>query len=275
LRRFWLLAVVAIAGLAAALAIGASSDSPEQQSKSASRAGLQAALVPAAVGSPPWLGELEDRLQAAPGAIAVVPDPLGGEEPSFEFTVDEGDVYPITPTGNPRAQALTPAVIEDGDEIWLMTKFMLPRDFPSVPGWMSLISIYGPPYGGASPWQIDIKNDEFRWQRNGTYAYDLPWKMPLVRGRWIDVLLHQRFATDGWVEMWIDGQRIEFFAPDDYNPGGHPSTNRLAMATMDSSNGGGPNSAKIMQYRQLGMFDSATIYFGALRVGSTRAAVES
>jgi hypothetical protein len=45
------------------------------------------------------------------------------------------------------------------------------------------------------------------------------------------------------------------------------------MATVDTSNNGGPNHAKIMQYRQKGLFDVATVYFGALKVGTTRAAV--
>lgn len=204
-------------------------------------------------------------LQAAPGAISEVPDPLGSGEVDFQMTVGDGDVYPVTPTDNPRAQALSPAIVNPGDEIWLQTKFMLPGNFPSVPGWMSLISIFGPPFNGSSPWQIDIDDNELCWPRNATYDYDVPWRMPLVKERWVTVLLHERFATDGWVEMWIDGQQVDFAE------GGQ----RIAMQTQDSSNGGGPNAAKIMQYREAGMFGSATVYFGPLKVGTTREAIES
>lgn len=213
------------------------------------------------------------QLQAAPGAITEVADPLGSGATNFRFTVKDSDVYPITPTEDPRAQALSTSFIKSGDEIWLKTKFMLPSDLPSVPGWMSLVSIYGPPFDGPSPWRIGIDSNELHWQRNGSYGYDVPWRMPLVRGRWITVLLHERFASDGWVEMWIDGAQIAFFATGGYNPDHHPQTERLAMATMDSSNDGGSNHAKIMQYRQAGMFNSTSVYFGPLRVGTSRASV--
>jgi hypothetical protein len=213
------------------------------------------------------------QLQAAPGAITETLDPLGGGDSGFRFTVRDSDVYPLTPTDNPRAQALSPSVIDKGDEVWLKTKFMFPADFPTVTNWMSLASIYGPPFNGTSPWQIGTSNNEIRWQRNGTYRWDVPWRMPLVRGRWIELLLHERFGSDGWVEMWIDGNRVGFFPSGNYNPDRHAPTGRLAMATMDSSNDGGANHAKIMQYRQAGMFDSATVYFGALKLGSTRSSV--
>ncbi len=209
-----------------------------------------------------------DLIQAAPDAIAEVSDPLGSAETVFRLTVDEGDVAPVTPTDNPRAQALSPSLIDPGDEFWLATKFLLPADFPAtVPGWLSLVEIYGPPFAGPSPWRIGIAGDHFSWERNGTYDWDSPWQMPLVRGRWVELLLHERFASDGWVEMWIDGQRVTFF------PGAGNSTDRLAMATMDSSNGGSANHAKLMNYREAGMFESVTVYFGSLRIGETKASV--
>jgi Polysaccharide lyase len=204
-----------------------------------------------------------DLLQAAPGAISEVPDPAGSGETSFQMNVSNNDVYPLTPTDNPRAQALSPPIIDSGDEFWLQTKFMLPQNLPSVKGWMSLVSIYGAPFEGSSPWQIEVADDEIRWERNETYDWDIPWRMPLVKGRWVSVLLHERFASDGWVEMWIDGQQVSFAA----------AGTRLEMQTMDSSNDEGANAAKIMQYREEGMFDSASVYFGALKVGTTRASV--
>jgi hypothetical protein len=213
------------------------------------------------------------QLQEAPDAITEVPDPLGSGETVFQMTVDDEDVFPVTPTENPRAQALSPALIEPGDEIWLKTKFMLPQNFPSVPGWMSLVSIYGPPFNGSSPWRVEIAGNELQWQRNATYGYDIPWQTPLVKGSWVTVLLHERFAADGWVEMWIDGNPIAFFPPGSHNPDNHPETEHLEMATMDSSNDEGPNSAKIMQYREAGMFESASVYFGPLEIGQTRASV--
>jgi outer membrane biosynthesis protein TonB len=213
--------------------------------------------------------------QAAPGAITEVADPLGSGEQTLKMTVSSKDVAPVTPTENPRAQLLTKDVIKNGNEFWLQTKFMLPADFPSsVPGWMALVEIYGEPFNGSSPWQIDIEGNHISWTRNRTYKYDTPWQMPIVKGRWITVLLHERFASDGFTEMWIDGEPVKFFSDGTYNPSKVAPTEHLAMATMDSSNNGSSgNAAKIMNYRQAGMFDSTTIYFGALRIGTTRASV--
>lgn len=213
--------------------------------------------------------------QAAPGAITEVADPAGGGETVFKMTVSDKDVAPVTPTENPRAQLLTPDLIKSGREFWLQTKFLLPQDFPSsVPGWMALAEIYGEPFGGSSPWQIDIEGDHICWTRNRTYKYDTPWQMPITKGRWITILLHERFAADGWVEMWVDGAPVRFFSGGSYNPSKAPATEHLAMATMDSSNNGASgNAAKIMNYREAGMFASTTIYFGGLRIGTTRASV--
>jgi outer membrane biosynthesis protein TonB len=214
------------------------------------------------------------NLQQAPNAITEVADPLGSGQTVLRMTVSDKDVAPITPTENPRAQALSPDLINSGKEFWLSTKFLIPADFPaSVPGWMSLVSIYGAPFNGSSPWQIGIDGTSLSWQRNNSYGWDIPWKTPLSRGRWTTVLLHERFAGDGFVEMWINGEPVSFFGSGSYNPSRHAQTEHLAMKTMDSSNNGGANAAKIMQYRKAGMFSSATVYFGALKLGDSRASV--
>jgi hypothetical protein len=205
-----------------------------------------------------------DLMQAAPGAITEVPDPAGSGETDLQMTVNDRDVAPITPTENPRAQLLSPPIIDNGDEIWLSTKFFIPTSFPSAShGWMSLVSIYGAPFGGSSPWQIEIVDGRLQWMRNGTYNWDVPWQMPLIKGSWVTVLLHERFASDGFVEMWINGQQVNFF-------GREP---KLAMQTMDRSNNGDANSAKIMQYREAGMFETGTLYFGSLKIGTSRESV--
>ncbi len=201
-------------------------------------------------------------LQEAPGAITEAADPAGGGS-VFQMTVKDADVAPITPTDNPRAQALSPDLIEDGDEFWMSTKFFIPADFPSIPGWLALVGVYGAPYNGTGPWGLEVSNNRLQWMRNRTYNWDVPWSTPLVKGSWTTVLLHERFASDGWVEMWINGQQVSFFGRE----------TKLAMQTKDGSNGGGPNSVRISQYRQKGMFETGTLYFGALKIGTTREAV--
>jgi hypothetical protein len=197
--------------------------------------------------------------QAAPGAITEVPDPLGSGEGVMKFTVQDQDVAPITPTENPRAQLVSPDLIRSGQEFWLQAKFMIPADMPTIPGWMSLVSVYGAPYAGSSPWCIGIVGNNLA---------------PLQRGQWTTILLHERFASDGFVEMWVNGQPITFFAPGtSYSQTSRTATSHLGMKTMDSSNGGGLNSVRISQYREAGMFQTATVYWAGVKLGTSRAAV--
>ncbi len=202
-------------------------------------------------------------VQAAKGAITEVPDPLGGGQTVFKLTVHDEDVAPVTPTENPRAQLISPDLIEAGDEFWLKTKFLIPQDFPTVTGWMSLLSVYGPPFNGSSPWQIEVIGDHLQWMRNRTYGFDVPWQAPLDKGSWVTVLTHERFAKDGFIEMWINGQPVSFFGRE----------TRLEMQTMDNSNDSGANSIRASQYRQAGMFEVGTVYFGPVLFGTSRAAV--
>lgn len=213
--------------------------------------------------------------QSAPGAITEVPDPAGGAGNVFKMTVADSDVYPITPTENPRAQLVSPPTIVPGQELWWHSKFYLPAEFPSsVPGWLNLLEgPYGAPYNGSPPWQIQVVGNYIQWSRNKSYAWDVPWRMPLVKEKWVDVLVHERFDSSGWVEMWINGQPITFFSGGTYNPLHVAPTNRLNMATMDTSNNGGPNSIILQSYRQAGMFSSVSVFEGQLQIGATRTSV--
>jgi hypothetical protein len=213
--------------------------------------------------------------QSAPGAITEVADPSGGNEPTLKMTVADDDVAPVTPTDDPRAQLLTPAFVNPGDELWWHARFYMPKDYPAdVPGWQNIIEgPYGLPYGGAPSFSISADEGDFRFQRNENYDCDIPWSAPIVRGQWVDVLTHMRFASDGWVELWIDGQQINFFESSSFNPNHEGQTTRLNYRTMDDRNDGGPNFFVIQNYRKKGMFDSTTIYHGPTEIGTTRASV--
>jgi len=234
--------------------------------------------IPTETGSEIFLGDQISDFhlnQSAPGAITEVPDPLDSTRTVMQMTVDNSDVYPITPTADPRAQLLSPDIFEPGDEYWWSSEFLLPSSFPAYsPGWVTLLEgPYGEPFDGTPPWHIEVNGDHLRWSRNATYGWDIPWEAPLIRGSWVHVLVHGKFDREGWVEMWIDGQPITFFSGGTSNPNGEAPTRRLNMATMDSSNDARTNFAVIQSYRQLGIFDSLTIYQGPMRIGETRASV--
>ena len=217
-----------------------------------------------------------ELLQAAPGAITEVTDPKDPSREVLKMTVDNEDVYPITPTSDPRAQLLSPDVFEPGDEFWWNSEFLLPPDFPaSTPGWVTVLEgPYGPPFGGTPPWHIEINGNQMEWGRNSTYNWDIPWSAPLIRNQWVHVLVHERFGHDGWVEMWINGQQIAFFDGSTYNPNGVSETSKLEMETLDSSNDGGTNFAVILNYREADTLNQATVYQGPMRIGETRESVE-
>ena len=191
------------------------------------------------------------------------------------MTVKDGDVAPITPTENPRAEMLSFPTIKASDEIWFSSKFFLPADFPSsVKGWMNVMQgPYGPPWNGPPPWHIEVNGSNIKWTRNSTYDWDVPWQIPLVRNSWVSVMVHERFGPDGWIEMWVNGQPITFFGSGTYNPNHVAPTNRLSMATMDGSNSGGTNSVYLQSYRKVGTLSSVTSYAGPLTIGKTRASV--
>jgi hypothetical protein len=214
-------------------------------------------------------------VQSGPGAVSEVLDPAGSGQKVFKMVVEDDDVYPVTPTENPRAEMLSPSEIESGDEFWWSSKFFLPADFPaSIPGWMNVMQgPYGYPWAGPPPWHIELNGTDIKWTRNSTYSWDVPWEMPMVRDQWVSVLVHERFASDGWIEMWINGQSVTFFGGGTYNPNDVAPTRRLPMQTMDSSNDQGPNSIYLQSYRQLGMFPSLTTYAGPLKIGASRTSV--
>lgn len=214
--------------------------------------------------------------QSAPGAVTEVADPAGSGKKVLKFTVDNKDVAPITPTHDPRAQLVTPAFVHPGDETWWHTRFYLPADFPSnIPGWVTVLEgPYGPPWDGSPPVSISVDDGEIRFQRDDTYAWDIPWQEPIQRGKWIDVVFHSRFGHDGFVELWIDGKQVTFFENSPHNPLEEGPTQHLDMQTMDHTNDGGPNFFVIQNYRQANMFNSLTVYHGPTEVGTTRQSVE-
>ncbi|HSK49755.1 MAG TPA: heparin lyase I family protein [Solirubrobacterales bacterium] len=213
--------------------------------------------------------------QSAPGAVSEVGDPTGSGASVFRMTVKDDDVYPLTPTENPRAQLCSTEFIEAGEEFWWHARFYLPKDFPSyLPSWLTVMEgPYGRPWDGSPPVSIDVNGDNVRWQRNDTYDWDVPWSAPIPRGQWTDVLYHMRFGTEGFVEMWINGEQVTFFENDFHNPNDEAPTTRLEMATLDHSNAGGHGAVILQNYRKVNMFETVSLYHGATQVGTTRSSV--
>lgn len=217
-------------------------------------------------------------IQAVPGDVTDVPDPAGSGTSVIKMTVKDTDGSYFA-DGKPRAQVLSPYFFTPGMEYWWHSKFYLPSTgFPASPSsWINVMQgPFGSPYSGSPPWSIKADSGpDLRWQRNATYGWDVPWSRPIVRDHWYDVLVHGRFGTDGWIEMWIDGQQVTFFSGNTVtsNPNKISPTTRLYMQTMDSSNNGGSNAVYLQDYRAAGWIDTVTVYQGPMLIGTSRTAV--
>lgn len=230
------------------------------------------------------LTDFNETYACTPERITEVPDPLSSGKTVLKFTVYNNDVpghgcSGITPTNDPRAWVVSPEFIRPGDEFWLRGRFFIPADFPNVTDWMTLLEVYGQPFNGTSPWRVEVKPNEgqssFTYQRNSTYNWDTPWAVPAVKGQWVEVLTHEKFAAEGFLEEWLNGQQITFFNPgtSPWNPNNEPATKKLEMQTVDASDNGGVNSIRFGQYRKAGMFEVGSLYFDFAKVGTTKESV--
>jgi hypothetical protein len=215
--------------------------------------------------------------QCTPDRTQVLPDPLGVNRKAMRMTVYNSDVAPCTPTENPRAQALSPSIIKEGDDVWFGYSIMVPNDFPTTTAagdnWVSVASIYGPPFANSGPMTMYFNTtpgvNKFYFRRNATYNFDTPWSMPLVRNRWVDFVIHAKMSRDpsvgfreqfvntgsGWQQVDENGQK------------------RLMMKTIDASNGGGNNFVKVSLYYRHNMMDKASLWFAGMKLGTSFDAV--
>jgi hypothetical protein len=217
------------------------------------------------------LGDFEE-VRGATGAVTETSDPAGSGQTVIKMTVKDSDVFPNSPFSSPRADAVSPLIVNQDEEFWLHTKFFVPASYPKVEGWVTLLTMSGPPFAGSPSLEFGIRNGNFTWERNETYSNDRPFETPLEKGRWNSVLVHEQFdeAGKGFVELWYNGEQVTFFESGAYNPEEHAETKHLVMATMDSTNEEGEVWAALVQARNKGMFETGTVYFGPLKIGESR-----
>lgn len=203
---------------------------------------------------------------APPGA----PPPRLGTH-ALHFHVLDTDVKPCTSTENPRAQLQSPDLFVPGDERWEAWSVWVPNSFPGIPNvpgnYVLMQEDYGAPYGEPPKvgWDILHVNgtDTFA---TGSAAVTVS-HTPLVKGKWVDYLVHKRFANTpaggGFVEAWIDKVPVTFTTCN---------CKKLTAQTMISN---APTARFFLNaYRRAGMFPVLDLYFDEARVGSTREIVE-
>ena len=203
--------------------------------------------------------------------IQEVRDPATGVGKVLRFVAYNSDVFPITPTQNPRAQLVTPLRVRPGGQFWESYEVYVPRSFPvarTYHAWVALGSpAYGAPWAGSPSIELGINAGHFRFQRNGfaDHPWQIAWQMPLVLGRWVRFTWHVLLSRQGFAQLYVDNSPVALAS------GGSRSTT-LAMPVIDQSNGIGPWFSQLSVYFQHNAFSKLTLYFKDFRIGTSEAA---
>jgi hypothetical protein len=153
--------------------------------------------------------------------VTVVDDPLrlcagfrGGVRKVIKITADERRSYRDRYV---RVEIRGPTMFGLGNDRWVISEIYIPPELPTLPNqraWWTILSIFGPPYGGASPNSFHLKRNVAGTDND--LAWDLPngeaiWRRPATRGVWHIIARRIRFHTDprkGFSEVWYSRRGI-------------------------------------------------------------------
>jgi hypothetical protein len=235
-------------------------------------AGSQAMISLALASVPPpasWVGDFETGdltqyawlLAADTDRVTVRTDTPRQGLRYARFTAQDDDVYPVTPTENPRAQVTTSRLLFPGMERWFTWSTRFPSSLPVVPpdGWLVFWQWHGYPYVGSPSVGFGVLGDVVNIERNQSYGYDEIWRAPLVRDAWQDFILRVNFAQDdtGFIELWLNGASQTF----------SNGRRRVYMRTIEPDQISGVELSATI-YRKKGMFAVGTLDHDALRFDS-------
>ena len=144
-------------------------------------------------------------------------------------------------------------------ETWTALSLYLDPNFPAYSLW-SLVAQWKEPFGGSPPSQIGLQNEQFNLRG---VSSESPRKLlplvPIVRGQWIDFLIHHYWSPDptrGFVEVYVGGDLV---------------LPRTYLKTMENTN---PLFLSVGHYRDTNNSGTAVLFVDEVRVGTTRSVVE-
>lgn len=188
------------------------------------------------------------------------PPPQGNR--AVRLLAYDSDVEPCTPTENPRAQIVSPEILEDEMEVWEGFSVAFPPDYPSIEGNV-VQQDHGPPYSGSPPVAIRTKEEFIVLSVEG--GEETIWSTPLETGRWYRFVLHKVLSPDddsGSVELWVNGVRQAF------------TDGSFTYETFTAEQDGtGPMSFYLTNYRGRGEAEAVSVFFDDARIGNSLAAV--
>ena len=209
--------------------------------------------------------------------MSVVDDPSVVGRKVLRMDCHEDDVG--TDSTLPRVQLTPPENLYEQDEFWCGVGIRLPSSFPVLPAdrpdaAVILSEIYGPPANGPAPMRFGVygSGDVFHMHRKDAVTGSVVWSAPVVRDQWFDVVWRVKLSANpaiGYYELWLNTGAG--FVQQTLN-----GSLRLYMATLDSTNSGGPNAMHIKNYRvdDLDISNPVTVFFANHRVGKSLAAVD-
>jgi hypothetical protein len=178
------------------------------------------------------------------------------------FTALDDDVYPLTPTDNPRAQLVSPRLLFAGTERWIQWATRFPASFPNIDpaGFFVTFQIHGPPYTGSPQVGFGVSGSFVNLERNVSYGFDTVWETEMPRDTWMNFVLHVNFAQDatGYIELWLDGKQQTF----------RTGVRRLQMKTIETDQVVGVEIDPTL-YRSRGLFPTATLDHDVVRFDAT------
>ena len=218
------------------------------------------------------------HVQQCPGSISVVPDPLRSGNLVGKFTVGDDDVRENcpqlggSPTSDPRAQTMSPKLLQQNGEYYVSFSVFFPSDFPVVSDWFGVMQIYGQPWGGTPTVGFSVSNNRLTFHSAQTtapgVAHTTVWQGPqIARGaRWESIVLRLKMSTDpsvGFAEIWHNGAKQSL-------AGGVQTYYFRTLDPGRNWDGADANMLYAQQYRSRNMvLGEVSVYHDNYKIGNT------
>jgi hypothetical protein len=193
-----------------------------------------------------------DNVQAVPGKVAIVGDPVAEAAYAGRFEVEGGDEEPET--GSQRAEVISGEHFEEGDMRYF--RFLSRVDSWDFGHWGIIWQIHddtdGPP-----PLSLQLEEDAstpMLWLGPGDGADDF-WQAPLPRGEWFEIAIRVVFGREGSVELWLNGEPQTMLDAD----------RGYVFGPVDTL-GVPPSYDKLGIYRSRDSTDPAVVYHDGYRI---------
>ncbi|WP_233262055.1 polysaccharide lyase [Vitiosangium sp. GDMCC 1.1324] len=169
-----------------------------------------------ALASPVWKADYETgnlsqwsgRESVASDRLQVVTSPTREGKYALKVTVKKGD-DPINASGN-RNELFHFGNETEGSEYYYKWSTQFASDFPSVNTWQLFTQWHHDGSNGSPPLEFYVRGERIYLRLEGRDDR-IVWNTPLVRGQWLDFVLHVKWSSDpniGFVELYYNGQLV-------------------------------------------------------------------